>query len=86
VGGTSIEIVLSPAIKKPKSRVSPTTSPTSNEGTLARKLAEAENRRQSLGQERLSKVAAHLEKVSLVQENKEKQVEKRTAEILEVLL
>merc|ERR1712183_878436 len=43
-GGKSLEIVLSPAIKKPKSRVSPPTSPTSNQETLAKKLQEAEKR------------------------------------------
>merc|ERR1712198_394858 len=78
VGGTSIEIVLSPAIKKPKSRISPPTSPTANlsEEAIAKKLAEAEERKQSLEQEKLQKLAANLEKISLAQE-------KFAAEVLE---
>jgi len=85
VGGTSIEIVLSPAIKKPKSRISPPTSPTANlsEEAIAKKLAEAEERKQSLEQEKLQKLAANLEKISLAQEKKEKKQEKFAAEVLE---
>ena len=51
-GGKSLEIMLSPAVKKPKSRVSPPTSPTSNQETLAKKLQEAEERKQVLEQEK----------------------------------
>jgi len=86
VGGTSIEIVLSPAIKKPKSRISPPTSPTSSnlsEEAIAKKLAEAEGRKQSLEQEKLQKLAANLEKISLAQEKKEKKQEQFAAEVLE---
>lgn len=82
VGGTSLEIVLSPAIKKPKSRVSPPTSP-SSEQSLTKKLAEAEERKNQLEQEKLQKLTAHLEKVSLAQEKKEKEQEKFAAEVLE---
>jgi len=71
-GGQSLEITLSPAVKKPKSRVSPPTSPTSNQETIAKKLQEAEERKQILEQEKLQKLSAKLEKIPSVQEKKEK--------------
>jgi len=85
VGGTSIEIVLSPAIKKVKSRVSPPTSPTSlnNEEAISKKLAEAEERKKSLEQERAKRLASQLERVSLAKEKKGKKEEKFTAEVME---
>ena len=57
-----------------------------SEAGLAKKLAEAETRKLSLEQEKMQKLAANLEKVSLAQEKKEKKVEKKSAEVLEVVM
>ena len=48
--GKSMEIVLNPAVKKQKSRVSPPTSPTANvtQESIVQKLKNAEERRQSI--------------------------------------
>merc|ERR1712106_44558 len=77
-GGKSLEIMLSPAVKKPKSRVSPPTSPTGNQETLAKKLQEAEERKQVLEQEKLQKLAAKLGKISNVQEKKEEKIAEKS--------
>jgi len=82
-GGKSIEIVLSPAVKKPKSRVSPPTSPTSNQETIAKRLQDAEERKQILEQEKLQKLAAKLEKIPNVQEKKEKIIAEKSVQIRE---
>merc|ERR1711971_1217804 len=85
LGGTSIEIVLSPAIKKPKSRLSPPTSPTSanNEESISKKLADAEERKKVLEQEKAKKLASQLERISLAKEKKGKEEEKFSAEVME---
>jgi len=83
LGGTSLEIVLSPAIKKPKSRVSPPTSPAGGEQNLAKKLQEAEERKAGLEQEKLQKLAAKLEKINIAKEKKEKKAEEFSAKVLE---
>jgi len=83
LGGTSLEIVLSPAIKKPKSRVSPPTSPAGNEQNLAKKLQEAEERKAELEQDKLQKLAAKLEKITIAKEKKEKKAEEFSAKVLE---
>jgi len=77
-GGKSLEIVLSPAVKKPKSRVSPPTSPTSNQVTIAKKLQDAEERKQVLEQEKLQKLTAKLGKIPNVQEMKEKKIAEKS--------
>merc|ERR1719342_832341 len=87
LGGTSLEIVLSPAIKKnslvqPKSRVSPPTSP-GGEQNLAKKLQEAEERKAELEQDKLQKLAAKLEKITIAKEKKEKKAEEFSAKVLE---
>lgn len=70
---------------QPKSRVSPPTSPSSSdEVAIARKLAEAQERKQSLEQEKAKRLADHLEKISLAKEKKEKEHEKFSAKVLEV--
>jgi len=79
-GGKSLEIVLSPAIKKPKSRVSPPTSPTSNQETLAKKLQEAEDRKKSLDLEKKQKISANLEKVNMAKDKREFEQEKASAQ------
>jgi len=84
-GGKSMEIVLSPAVKKPKSRVSPPTSPTSNQETIAKKFQEAEERKQLLDQEKLQKLAAKLEKIPNAQEKKEKIITEKSVQIKEKL-
>ena len=70
---------------KVKSRVSPPTSPTSlnNEEAISKKLAEAEERKKSLEQERAKRLASQLERVSLAKEKKGKKEEKFTAEVME---
>jgi len=82
LGGTSLEIVLSPAIKKPKSRVSPPTSP-GGEQNLAKKLQDAEERKAGLEQDKLQKLAAKLEKITIAKEKKEKKQEEFSAKVLE---
>jgi len=82
LGGTSLEIVLSPAIKKPKSRVSPPTSP-SGEQNLAQKLQKAEERKAGLEQDKMQKLAAELEKISFAKKKKEKKQEEFAAKVLE---
>jgi len=82
VGGTSLEIVLSPAIKKPRSRVSPPTSP-AGEQLLAKRLQEAEDRKAGLEQDKLQKLAAKLEKITIAKEKKEKKHEEFSAKVLE---
>jgi len=77
-GGKSLEIVLSPAVKKPKSRVSPPTSPSSNQVTIAKKLQDAEERKQVLEQEKLQKLTAKLGKIPNVQEMKEKKIAEKS--------
>jgi len=85
-GGKSLEIVLSPAVKKPKSRVSPPTSPTANsQETIARKLQEAEERKQVLEQEKLQKLTAKLGKISNAQEMKEKKIAEKSELVKEKL-
>jgi len=61
--GKSMEIVLSPAVKKQKSRVSPPTSPTSNvtQESIVQKLKDAEERRQSIESAKLKKIKEHQE-------------------------
>merc|ERR1711962_469398 len=61
--GKSMEIVLSPAVKKQKSRVSPPTSPTSNvtQESIVQKLKGAEERRQSIESAKLKKIKEHQE-------------------------
>merc|ERR1711909_65169 len=82
----SLEIVLSPAVKKPKSRVSPPTSPTANsQETIARKLQEAEERKQVLEQEKLQKLTAKLGKISNAQEMKEKKIAEKSELVKEKL-
>ena len=72
-------------LMQPKSRVSPPTSPSSSdEVAIARKLAEAQERKQSLEQEKAKRLADHLEKISLAKEKKEKEHEKFSAKVLEV--
>merc|ERR1712025_751898 len=74
-GGKSLEIVLSPAVKKPKSRVSPPTSPTNSQETIAKKLQEAEERKHVL----------KLGKIPNVQEMKEKKVAEKSELVKEKL-
>merc|ERR1712142_563362 len=82
-GGKSLEIVLSPAVKKPKSRVSPPTSPTNSQETIAKKLQEAEERKHVLKQEKIQKLK--LGKIPNVQEMKEKKVAEKSELIKEKL-
>lgn len=84
-GGKSLEIVLSPAVKKPKSRVSPPTSPSSNQVTIAKKLQDAEERKQVLEQEKLQKLTAKLGKIPNVQEMKEKKIAEKSELVKEKL-
>ena len=69
---------------QPKSRVSPPTSPTGNQETLAKRLQEAEERKQVLEQEKLQKLAAKLGKIPNVQEKKEKKIAEKSELIKEV--
>merc|ERR1719228_2644952 len=82
-GGKSLEIVLSPAVKKPKSRVSPPTSPTNSQETIAKKLQEAEERKHVLKQEKIQKLK--LGKIPNVQEMKEKKVAEKSELVKEKL-
>ena len=72
-------------ISKPKSRLSPPTSPTAanNEESISKKLAEAEERKKNLEQEKAKKLASQLEKISLAKEKKEKEEEKFSSEVME---
>lgn len=51
-GGKALEILLSPAVKKPRSRVSPPTSPAVTQEGLDKRLREAEERKQSIEADR----------------------------------
>ena len=70
---------------KPKSRLSPPTSPTApnNEESISKKLADAEERKKNLEQEKAKKLASQLEKISLAKEKKGKEEEKFSAEVME---
>jgi len=79
-GGQALEIVLSPAIKKPKGR-SPPTSPSANitQQTIVQKLKEADDRRQSLETEKVKNLSEQLAKITVAQQKKE-EVEKTKVE------
>ena len=70
---------------QPKSRLSPPTSPTgaNNEESISKKLAEAEERKKVLEQEKAKKLASQLERISLAKEKKGKEEEKFSAEVME---
>ena len=70
---------------KPKSRLSPPTSPTAtnNEESISKKLADAEERKKNLEQEKAKKLASQLEKISLAKKKKGKEEEKFSAEVME---
>jgi len=84
-GGKSLEIILSPAVKKAKSRISPPTSPSSNQETIAKRLQDAEERKQVIEQEKLQKLAAKLEKIPSAQVKKEKIIAEKSELIKEKL-
>merc|ERR1719158_954372 len=75
--GKSMEIVLSPAVKKQKSRVSPPTSPTANvtQESIVQKLKNAEERRQSIESAKMQILTSKLAKITIAQQKKE-EVEK----------
>jgi len=82
--GKSMEIVLSPAVKKQKSRVSPPTSPTSNvtQESIVQKLKSAEERRQSIESAKMQILTSKLAKITIAQQKKE-EVEKEKVEKLQ---
>jgi len=71
-GGKSLEIVLSPAVKKPKSRVSPPTSPSApTQESIEQKLKEAEERKKIIETDRIKSLANQLAKIDLAQQKRE---------------
>jgi len=86
-GGQAMEIVLSPATKKPRSRISPPTSPTANitQESIVQKLKEAEERRQSLEIVKVKNLTDKLAKISVAKQKKE-DVEKDKVEKIQVAI
>merc|ERR1712013_30211 len=71
-GGKSLEIVLSPAVKKPKSRVSPPTSPSApTQESIEQKLKGAEERKKIIETDRIKSLANQLAKIDLAQQKRE---------------
>jgi len=69
-GGKALEITLSPAVKKPRSRVSPPTSPLT-QASIDKKLKEAEERKNSIKTERIKNLENQLAKIEIAQQKKE---------------
>jgi len=87
-GGKSLEIVLSPAIKKgPKSRISPPVSPTANltQESIKKRLQDAEERRLSIGDLKVQSLSAQLAKIQIVQAKKDAQEREMAEQIKEKL-
>jgi len=72
-GGKALEIVLSPAaVTKPRSRVSPPTSPTAPTlASIDHKLKEAEERKKNIGTERIKNLVSQLAKIEIAQQKRE---------------
>lgn len=85
-GGQSMEIVLSPAIRKTKSRISPPTTPTSiTQEALVQKLKDADERRQSIETVKMRNLSSQLAKISIAQQKRE-DVEKDKAEKIQAAM
>jgi len=78
------EVLLSPAVKKVTPRITPPTSPIT-ENDITKKLKEAEERRQSLDNIRMKNLSAQLARVELAQQKKEELVTEKSSKALEVL-
>jgi len=86
-GGKSLEILLSPAVKKPKSRVSPPTSPTAalTQEAIQLRLKEAEGRKKSIEEERVKSLAAQLAKIDIAAQKREEVEKEKVEKIQEAL-
>jgi len=86
-GGKSLEILLSPAVKKPKSRVSPPTSPTAvlTQEAIQLRLKEAEGRKKSIEEERVKSLAAQLAKIEIAAQKREEVEKEKVEKIQEAL-
>jgi len=81
--GLRYDVVLSPAVKKgPK--ITPPTSPLS-ESEIAKKMKEAEDRKQSLDQLKMQNLTAQLEKIKITHQKKEELVAEKSSKAKEVM-
>jgi len=83
--GLGYDVVLSPAIKQGPRRTSPPTSPSVTEDDIARKLREAEERKQSLDQLRMDSLTAQLARIEITQQKKEELVAEKSSKAKEVM-
>jgi len=85
-GGKALEILLSPAVKKPRSRVSPPTSPQElSQEAIALRLKNAEERKKSIENERVKNISEQLAKISVAQHKKEEVEKEKSEKIQETL-
>jgi len=82
-GGKALDITLSPALNKPRSRVSPPTSPTPPTlASIDQKLREAEERKKNIETQRIMNLETQLAKIDIAQQKKEESERAKAEEIL----